>query len=267
MAQARISMRSPSPATAAPGANAGLHLYRVDDTANNMVPPFAFGTGYELDPKRYWGVFVANGTSQTYGLVYDFTRHQGISQDDWNSLKLASREGNCDKPWMIRRPPFHHLPTPPRTLTKTGLTGTEFILAGNINAQDPLVVRLLLFKAVESQAKNVITVQWETATEKDTLGFHLWRGESRDGVYTRLTDDLTAAKGGDTWGAAYIYDDFDVSADKTYWYKLEEIEDNETHNFYGPVSSDGRIVIDNDDCDDDDDDCTVNCFISVIAGR
>ena len=71
--------------------NAGLQLYRVDALCNNTVPPFAFGTGYDLDPLRYWGVFVANGSSPTYDLVYDYTRHQGISQDDEGTLRLAER--------------------------------------------------------------------------------------------------------------------------------------------------------------------------------
>ena len=52
---------------------------------------------------------------------------------------------------------------------------------------------------------------------------------------------------------------------KTYYYKLEEIEDNQTHNFYGPVSSDGKIVIDKEDCDDDD--TTISCFISALTGE
>lgn len=239
--------------------NAGLQLYRVDDYSNNTDPPFAYGTGYVLDPLRYWGVFVANGTALTYQLVYNYTRHQGISLVDESTLKLAKREGNCATPWADSGATLN---TTDNTLTITGQAGTEFILAGDINATDSLVVKLLLFKAVESQAKNVVTVQWETATETNTLGFNVWRSESKDGAYAKLNDDLIQSKGGNTWGAVYIYDDYDIAPDKTSYYKLEEIEDGEVHNFYGPVSSDGSIVI---DCDDDG--TTISCFISTLAGR
>jgi hypothetical protein len=145
--------------------------------------------------------------------------------------------------------------------------GTAYILAGNVNADDPPAYKLVSFKAEESEHHNVVTVQWETSAEIDTVGFYLWRSESKDGVYTKITDDLTPAQGGDSWGASYLYDDYDVLSGKTYYYQLEEIGYNQTHRFYGPVASDGSIMIDDEhyhDGDDNDHRAYISCFISTL---
>jgi len=219
----------------------GLQLYRVDEGPNNNVPPFAWGTGYTLDPLRYWGVFADNvfSTSPTYQMVYDWTLHQGLTKESWNSLDLAKRDGNCGKPWASLG---STLDTITRTLTKSNQTGTEYILGGNINSRDPLTLTLIYFTATASESRDVITVKWATATEINTVGFHLWRSESKNGVYTQITNFLIPAEGGDLWGATYEYDDYDVMDEKEYYYKLQEIEEDQTQQFYGPVDQTISII-------------------------
>ncbi len=217
--------------------NAGIQLYMVDEGPNNNVPPFAWGTGYVLDPLRYWGVFVANGTSPVYQISYDWTLHQGITKDTWNSLKLAWRDGNCDIPWS---PLTAILNTTTRTLTKTGLTGTEFILGGNINSNDPLAITLAYFFAEIEDSGECIRVSWETATEIETIGYYLWRSDSKTEGYTLLSDSFMPAQAvSETTGATYAYTDcsVDLSNGVYYYYKLEEIDfDAQTANpMYGPI--------------------------------
>ncbi|MGB9498675.1 MAG: LamG domain-containing protein [Dissulfuribacterales bacterium] len=219
--------------------NAGIQLYMVDEGPNNNVPPFSWGTGYTLDPLRYWGVFVANGSSPVYQIVYDWTLHQGLTKESWNSLDLARRDGNCDKPWS---PLGTTLNTITRTLTKSNQTGTEYILGGNINSRDPLALTLIYFTTTASESRDVITVKWATATEINTVGFHVWRSDSKNGVYTKITDYLIPAEGGDTWGATYEYDDYDVIDGKEYFYKLQEFEDDQSQTFYGPVDRSVSII-------------------------
>ena len=82
-----------------------------------------------------------------------------------------------------------------------------------------------------------ILLDWETASEINNAGFHLWRSETEDGAYVQITDLLIPAKGSPTWGAEYQYEDFDVEAGLTYYYKLEDIDYNGISTFHGPVSA------------------------------
>ena len=95
-------------------------------------------------------------------------------------------------------------------------------------------------------AKESILITWETASEIDNAGFHLWRSDAENGEYLRITEDLIPADGGPTWGASYTYEDFDVKPNLTYYYKLEDIAYNGVSAFHGPVSatlSDDAILL------------------------
>jgi len=233
-------------ATGDGGTWSGLQLYRVDEAPNNNVPPFAWGTGYTLDPNRYWGVFADKvfSSSPTYQVVYDWTLHQGLTKESWNSLKLADRDGNCDMPWA---PLSATLNTTTRTLTKTGLTGTEYILGGNINSADPLAITLARFFAEIDESGDCIRVAWKTATEIETIGYYLWRGDSESTEYTLIFDSFTPSEAvSETTGASYEYIDCtaDLSRDVYYYYKLEEVDfDTEKSNpMYGPAGPVSRRV-------------------------
>ena len=75
--------------------------------------------------------------------------------------------------------------------------------------------------------QNSILLEWQTATELDNAGFHLWRatGEGwKDGDYStviRLTDQLIPALGD---GSSYFYIDSHVEPGVTYYYALEDID-------------------------------------------
>jgi len=85
--------------------------------------------------------------------------------------------------------------------------------------------------------EDFVLLEWETASEIDNAGFHVWRSEQEDGTYFQITEDLISAEGGSTWGAAYEYEDFDVEPDPTYFYELEDIDYSGTSTFHGPVSA------------------------------
>jgi hypothetical protein len=121
--------------------------------------------------------------------------------------------------------------------------------------------RLIYFAAAGSHHRNVITVQWETRTEPWTRGFFIWRAEKRDGSYTKIHYNIIASQGGTSWGGFYTFDDYGVSSGRTYYYKIQEIEENGLDWFYGPIASDGSI--DWDKCDDDDR-VNISCFIGSL---
>jgi hypothetical protein len=73
----------------------------------------------------------------------------------------------------------------------------------------PLLVDLVFFEA--QGFADYVKLMWETASEIDTAGFHLWRGAAKDGAWTKITTSLIPAEGGPTWGADYAYTDTDVT--------------------------------------------------------
>ncbi|PXF56284.1 MAG: hypothetical protein C4B58_14090 [Deltaproteobacteria bacterium] len=80
---------------------------------------------------------------------------------------------------------------------------------------DPTLVNLARFDATPQGS--AVHVEWETSAEIDNAGFHLWRSETEDGEYIRITDNLIEAQGGATFGIIYSYEDYDVISGKTYY--------------------------------------------------
>jgi len=97
----------------------------------------------------------------------------------------------------------------------------------------PLAVLRAGFEA-NAQADHVL-VSWETVSELNNAGFNLYRSLTADGEYTLLGFTPSAAPGS-TQGAAYSYQDLDVQAGQTYWYKLEDVELDGATTMHGPVS-------------------------------
>jgi hypothetical protein len=96
-----------------------------------------------------------------------------------------------------------------------------------------LSVTLASFDAA-SQAGHVL-VAWETVSEASNAGFNLYRSLTADGQRTLLAAVPSQAPGG-TQGAAYSFQDADVSAGQTYWYWLEDISLSGAATLHGPVS-------------------------------
>jgi hypothetical protein len=111
----------------------------------------------------------------------------------------------------------------------------------NTNPEDPnspkdLLVTLNSFAAVASDSR--VELKWETASERDNVGFHLWRaaGEGwENGDYStviKLTDELIPADGNKIGSASYFYTDYDVKSGVTYYYGLEDIDDFGNSKFH-----------------------------------
>jgi len=97
----------------------------------------------------------------------------------------------------------------------------------------PTLVNLISFTAVE--VPGGIFVEWETASELNNAGFHVWRSLARDGQYERITRYLIPAEGSVTQGSRYHYGDTSVELGNTYWYQLEDIDTHGTSTFHDPV--------------------------------
>jgi hypothetical protein len=105
-----------------------------------------------------------------------------------------------------------------------------------VEYNSPTAVTLASFTA--TWGEDEVLAAWETAAEINTVGFNLWRSETRDGGYVQVNDALIpAASLGGVWGGFYIYTDSDVTPGTTYYYKLNELETGGASNWYGPVST------------------------------
>ena len=69
-----------------------------------------------------------------------------------------------------------------------------------------------------------VTVQWETATEVNTVGFNLYRANSKAGPYVKVNTTLIPASGSQLTGSSYKYEDTGVQPGQVYYYQLEDIE-------------------------------------------
>jgi hypothetical protein len=89
----------------------------------------------------------------------------------------------------------------------------------------PTGVVLLYFHATPAD-KGAIALDWETATEIDNAGFHLYRAETVEGTLVRLNEELipSQAPPGSPMGALYTWLDGTVEEGVTYYYWLEGVD-------------------------------------------
>ena len=96
------------------------------------------------------------------------------------------------------------------------------------------LVALAHFEAVG--LRDFIDVRWETRTEVDVEGFHLYRGED-DSEPVRITTALIPAAGSEIAGAQYEFPDREVEPAKVYTYWLEEVDVYGAATRHGPVQA------------------------------
>ncbi|MCX8043182.1 MAG: hypothetical protein N3B18_03540 [Desulfobacterota bacterium] len=95
-----------------------------------------------------------------------------------------------------------------------------------LKAPQSTLVELTSFRARSYGDRVVLT--WTTDAEIDNAGFYIYRAESPDGVYERITDMIIPAspEGSPLSGATYSFEDRNVKLWKKYYYVLEDIDIN-----------------------------------------
>ena len=99
----------------------------------------------------------------------------------------------------------------------------------------PTAVRLMSFSAVAGGRFGGAGVA--TGSELDNLGFHVYRGPSADGPWTRLTSSLIPGLGSSPLGQAYSWQDTGLTNGTRYYYRLEDVDTASVSTFHGPVSA------------------------------
>jgi hypothetical protein len=98
-----------------------------------------------------------------------------------------------------------------------------------------------------------IRLSWETASEVDNLGFHLYRSAAVGGPYERVTTNAIPGLGSSPGGAKYRFVDAGLVNGVTYYYELEDIETSGSTKRHGPVSTTPRAGASENSSPTDDD--------------
>ena len=100
-----------------------------------------------------------------------------------------------------------------------------------------LMLAALVIFLVSATTPPAVTVEWSTASEMNTAGFNVLRGDKADGPFTRLNSQVIPASPDPLVGGSYVYTDTNVTSGQTYYYQLEEVE------LGGNTTPQGTVVI------------------------
>lgn len=116
-------------------------------------------------------------------------------------------------------PPSPHLPRP------------------RVPASPRLLLVFLFILLAAAACAAPVRVEWRTETEMNTAGFNLYRGESAEGPFdVKVNEQLIPSSADALTGGDYTFVDKAARAGVTYYYRLEEVEQNGATNTYGPIS-------------------------------
>ena len=105
-----------------------------------------------------------------------------------------------------------------------------FLFVSDILAEEPTTVTLIYFRA--TAMGDDIRIEWITGTEFGSAGFFVQRSDSATGPFENISDEMIPAKGNNLGGVDYTIIDENMGNSKTYWYRLVEIETDQTQIEY-----------------------------------
>jgi YVTN family beta-propeller protein len=105
----------------------------------------------------------------------------------------------------------------------------------------PVAVTVASFTAVMDG--DVAAIRWSTQTESGVDGFNVLRADREDGFFERIGEGSVAARGGAD-GGQYEIRDGEVSLNRTYYYKLEQVSRDGRRVIAGPFRLDARAPFD-----------------------
>lgn len=89
--------------------------------------------------------------------------------------------------------------------------------------------------ALPAEERIANTPKWSTASELENFGFDVYRGESEDGPFERLTETPIKGAGTSDEPHSYSYRDDTIDPCKDYWYYVEAISTSGTREKFTPT--------------------------------
>jgi len=106
------------------------------------------------------------------------------------------------------------------------------LIIWGVMALATLTLILFIWK---SPRKTGVVVEWSTASEINTVGFNLYRSESREGPSVKINHDVIPTSSDPLTGGNYSYTDNTVQLGHIYYYWLEDLDSNGLSNRNGPI--------------------------------
>ena len=120
----------------------------------------------------------------------------------------------------------------------TDIDGALRSVLWDVGADDVAATTAVELVSLESTGYDgEVLLEWETGSELDNLGFHVYRSLRPEGPYERVTSRAIPGLGSSPEGATYHYVDTDVANGETYYYELEDIDASGETLRHGPVSA------------------------------
>lgn len=112
-----------------------------------------------------------------------------------------------------------------------------------LRSRIPILINLLVILAAfvfgwlgwQAARHTSVMVEWTTASELDTVGFNVFRSEQPQGEYRQVNLELIPASPDPLTGGSYQYEDRNVQPGRTYYYQLEDVEQNGATTRHGPI--------------------------------
>lgn len=89
--------------------------------------------------------------------------------------------------------------------------------------------------ALEPSERIANTPRWSTASELENFGFDVYRAESEDGPFERLTVDPIPGAGTSDEPHQYSFRDDSIDPCKDYWYYVESVSTSGTREKFTPT--------------------------------
>jgi hypothetical protein len=90
-------------------------------------------------------------------------------------------------------------------------------------------------KPMEATVEIKNTVRWSTASEVENFGYDVYRGDSEEGPFVRLTPKPIPGAGTSDEPHKYSYVDKDIDPTKEYWYYVESVSYSGVRERFTPV--------------------------------
>jgi hypothetical protein len=114
---------------------------------------------------------------------------------------------------------------------KNGKSNTFLLVIGLIWVSFGLIVLFMQFLIPTK-----IEIKWETETEFDTAGFNIYRSEDKIGPFEQINSTLIPSSSDAATGGSYSFIDDNVRRDHTYYYRLEDVEFDNSKEIHEQIS-------------------------------
>ncbi len=83
--------------------------------------------------------------------------------------------------------------------------------------------------------KGTVRLEWRTQSETENLGFHVFRSTNAKDGYQQITTNMITGAGTSSSIHDYLFEDRNITANQTYYYKLADVDFRGRMQLHGPI--------------------------------